>query len=429
MPQRNSSRFLLAILVMATASLVSADAAWAAPQLSVLYSFGTAPDGNYPAANLVFDTSGNLYGTTVQGGAFGSGAVFKLGSSNGVLTETVLYSFCQQASCIDGSTPYGSLVVDSAGNLYGTTYEGGVYGGGVVFKLTPNPTGGWAETVVHSFGNDTDGIGPLAGVIFGRAGNLYGTTSSGGTGPSCFTGCGTVFELARAKSGQWREKVLYNFCSLPQCTDGDSPLAGLILDTAGNIYGTTELGGTSVPNDGTAFELTQGKNGQWTETILHAFLGGTDGASPQSALVLDKVGNLYGTTVFGGNSTYGANNGTVFKLIRGANGKWTEKIVYSFCSQQNCVDGSSTYAGLTIDSAGSLYGTNSTGGASDWGTVFELSPGINGKWTDTVLHDFTGQTDGVNPHAGLVLDTTGNIYGVAYQGGIGGYGTAFKLTP
>lgn len=428
MQTTNFSRSLIAILVIATLNLLTTGAARAAAaQSTVLYSFSAAPDGNYPAADLIFDHSGNLYGTTVQGGAFGSGAVFKLSPSNGQWAETIIYSFCRQIGCTDGTTPYGSLVLDPAGNLYGTTFQGGVYGGGIVFRLTPHTNGEWIETVVHSFGKGTDGVGPLAGVVFNKAGNLYGTTYSGGTsGTSCFAGCGTVFELARDKNGRWKEKVLYSFCSQPQCADGNSIDAGVILDDAGNLYGTAGSGGDTFLEGGTVFELTPGPSGQWTEKTLHVFVGGADGEDPHAALVLDKAGSLYGTTAFGG---LNGNNGTVFKLTPGTNGQWTETVLYSFCLQFNCSDGSSTYAGLVFDKGGNLYGTNFGGGASNWGTVFELSPGKNGNWTDTVLHSFEGGTDGINPHAGLIFDRNGNLYGVTYQQGTGGYGTVFELTP
>src|ERR1700682_1063359 len=241
---RKYSLFLGTVLVIALANFVLPSTLWAATS-RVLYSFGSVPDGNYPAADLVFDHSGHLYGTTVQGGAFGSGAGFKLTPGIGQWTETIIYNFCQASNCSDGSTAYAGLVVDGSGNLYGTTYQGGAYGGGVVFELVRHAHGGWTERVLHSFGNGTDGKGLLSGLVFDKAGNLYGTTSGGGTSTSsCFAGCGTVFELSRGTNGQWNENVLYNFCSQTQCADGNSLTGGLGLDTAGNLYGTTVYGGT-----------------------------------------------------------------------------------------------------------------------------------------------------------------------------------------
>lgn len=412
----------------------------------VLYSFVNAPDGDNPSADLVIDSSGNLYGTTFQGGTFGYGTVFKLTPSNGQWTETVLYSFCQQGKyCADGASPHSSLIFDTAGNLYGTTFQGGIYGDtggpaigdGVVFELSPQSDGTWTETVLHSFGNGTDGIGPFAGLVFDNAGNLYGTTNRGGTGtagPNCLAGsggCGTVFELSPGPSGQWTEKVLYNFCSQTDCADGYGPFDALILDADGNLYGTTANGGTPTPSGGTAFELTPDENGQWTQTVLYVFQGGsTDGSNPHAGLVQDKSGNLYGTTVFG-DSDQGAgsaNNGIVFELTREAGGQWTENVLHVFCSQLNCDDGSASYAGLVFDKTGNLYGTTFNAGAFGCGVVFELTPGKNGTWTEEALYGFECGEDGAGPQNGVILDATGNLYGVA-GGGAYGYGVVFELTP
>jgi uncharacterized repeat protein (TIGR03803 family) len=200
------------------------------PAEQTLYSFGAQPDGNYPSANLVFDASGNLYGTTTQGGTNGAGTVFKMTPNAGQWIKTILYSFCHLQGCPDGSSPYSDLIIDAAGNLYGTTYNGGTYWqagsmtGGVVFKLTPQPDGTWTETVLHNFGNGTDGILPQASLVSDKAGNLYGTTTGGGaTSPGCSQGCGTVFELSPGSNSQWTEKVLYSFCSQANCVDGMTP--------------------------------------------------------------------------------------------------------------------------------------------------------------------------------------------------------------
>ncbi len=409
----------------------------------VLYSFGQAPDGNYPAASLVFDGSGNLYGTTVQGGAFGYGSVFKLAPGNGVWTETVIYSFCpHRISCPDGATPYSSLVLDAAGNLYGTTYQGGAYASsvasdsrdGVVFELTPQLDGTWTETVLHSFGNGTDGVGPLAGLVFDRAGNLYGTTAAGGTtaSSSCFGGCGTVFELSPGTKGQWTEMVLYDFCSQAGCADGNDPDAALIFDVAGNLYGTTFYGGTpGLHLSGTVFELTPGENGQWVQTVLYMFQGAPDGSNPHARLIQDKSGNLYGTTASGGSAQGGGsvNNGIAFKLTPESGGQWTESLLHVFCSNDPCTDGSQPLGDLVFDKAGNLYGTTFSAGAFQWGVVFEFMPGNDGNWIEVPLYAFQGATDGLNPHAGAILDASGNVYGLTYQGGTYGYGLVFEVTP
>jgi uncharacterized repeat protein (TIGR03803 family) len=415
-------RLLIQMLAVAVAMLVLAPNALS--QEIVLYSFGSAPDGNYPSSSLTFDHAGHLYGTTYGGGAHSAGAVYSLIQRSGQWAEGVIYNFCQQSNCADGSQPYSTLVFDTVGNLYGTTYAGGIYGGGVVFKLTRNAHGAWAETVIHSFGHGTDGAYPLAGLIFDKTGNLYGTTGSGGSSTSsCFGGCGTVYELSPGSNGEWTESVLYNFCSQSDCSDGNSPESSVVLDSAGDLFGTTTYGGNLLV-DGTVFELSPLGNGQWAQTTLHRFLGGSDGYNPHAGVVLDRAGNLYGTTVNGG---IDGNNGTVFKLTRGANGQWTEKVIYTFCAQFECTDGSEPYAGVTFDKSGNLYGATS-GGGSDWGLVYKLTPS-EGQWTEAVLHAFAGLgIDGVDPVVSVTFDATGQLYGVA-GGGIGsGYGLIFELT-
>ena len=366
----------------ATLMVAAAPSAWAAPTETVLYSFGGSPDGASPYGGLISDSAGNLYGTTVYGGA-GAGTVFKLSPSG---TETVLYSFTGGS---DGAYPYAGLIADSAGNLYGTTFGGGASYAGTVFKLSPSGT----ETVLHSFAW-SDGALPYGGLIADSAGNLYGTTWNGGSGS-----CGTVFKLSPSGT----ETVLYSFtCGI----DGAYPYAGLIADGAGNLYGTTSGGGASYA--GTAFKLSP----SGTETVLYSFTGGTDGGHPYAGLIADGGGNLYGTTGGGG----ALNAGTVFKLSPSG----TETVLYSFaCS----ADGASPYAGLIADSAGNLYGTSLGGCAASNGTVFKVTP--SGM---TVLYSFTGGADGALPYAGLIADSAGNLYGTTYSGGTAFVGTVFKLT-
>ncbi len=394
-------------------------------QETVLYSFGSAPDGNYPASALVFDRSGNLYGATYAGGTYGGGVVFKLAQSSGKWTESILYSFCSQSNCADGSQPYSTLILDASGNLYGTTYVGGAYGYGTAFKLTRHTHDPWTETVLHSFGSGVDGQNPGAGLVPDKSGNLYGTTSFGGINSNCFAGCGTVYELTQSSGDRWTESVLYNFCSQSQCSDGNSPESSLVLDSAGNLYGTTTWGGNALA-DGTVFELSPQGSGQWKQSTIHQFAGGTDGYNPHAGLAIDPEGNLYGTTVFGGAD---GNNGTVFKMTRESNGAWTERVIYSFCTQFECSDGSAPYGGLTLRS-GVLYGTSTGGGSSYSGVVFKFSQS-KGKWVETVLYSF-GQpgADGAGPLADVVLDAAGNIYGTTQNGGINsGNGIVFKITP
>ncbi len=378
----------------------------AAAEEKVLHSFNSnGTDGIHPQALLIFDAAGNLYGTTSQGGSSSAGMVFELTpAGGGTWTEKVLYSFHGGA---DGSSPRAGLIFDAAGNLYGTTYNGGTNFAGTVFELTPAGGGTWTEKVLLSFGNDVDGSNPQGELIFDGAGNLYATTKNGG-GPN---DAGTVFELTPAGGGTWTEKVLYSFSG---GADGSDPFGGLIFDAAGNLYGTTYQGGSS--RVGTAFELTPAAGGTWTEHVLHNFGTGTDGSGPQAGLTFDGAGNLYGTTNGGG--TY--NHGTVFELMPAGGGNWTESVAHSF---GNGTDGAAPAAGLLLDGAGNLYGTTYSGGSYGGGTVFRLNAqGL------VLLHSFSG-TDGANPVAGLVLDAAGNLYGTTYSGGdFVSYGTVFEIT-
>jgi uncharacterized repeat protein (TIGR03803 family) len=265
---------------------------------TVLYAFGNGKDGQYPVASLIFDSFGNLYGTTSRGGVYNFGTVFELSpQASGGWSETVLYNFGKAAK--DGQYPEGGLIFDPAGNLYSTTSQGGTYYRGTVFELTSN-AGRWTEEILHSFSPD-EGIIPYAGLIFDQAGNLYGTTYSGGD-----RGCGTVFEMTPTANQGWTEMILHGFSAGP--TDGCNP-SGLIFDVAGNLYGTTSDGG--VHGFGTVFEMTQSAGG-WIKKALHNFGSGnsTDGTYPAAGLVSDPTGNLYGTTYAGG----AYDEGTVFEI-------------------------------------------------------------------------------------------------------------------
>jgi uncharacterized repeat protein (TIGR03803 family) len=360
---------------------------------TVLHSFGKGTDGNTPLAAPVLDTEGNLYGTTINGGTYTQGTVYKVTPSG---TETILHSF--DVNGHDGADPAGGLVRDTKGNLYGTAEGGGTDGCGAVFELTASGT----ETILYSFEvNGTDGCFPIAGLVRDTKGNLYGTTEFGGVNPCSAENCGTVFELT--SSG--RETILHNFEN--NGTDGNFPVSGLVRDTKGNLYGTTASGGTY--DLGTVFELTP----SGTETILHSFGQGKDGTNPRAGLILDTKGNLYGTTANGG--TY--NLGTVFELTLSRK----EKVLHNFGKGK---DGTNPLASLLFDTKGNLYGTTANGGAYNLGTVFELAP----SGTETILYSFGGNpTDGYYPGAPLVFDTKGNLYGTTEVGGAYGYGTVFKV--
>jgi len=433
--------------------LPAATPLFAADKEKVLHNFGKGTDGVAPYASLVFDTAGNLYGTTSGGG--GSfcgydgccGTIFQLTPiGSGKWKETELFRFDDDSQI--GCNPFAGLILDAKGNLYGTASGGGDSDNGTVFRLTPKANGEWDHTVLYSFAGDPDGSFPVAGVIFDAAGNLYGTTAAGGP-----LGDGTVFELAPQTNGLWKENVLYTFPA--NDTDGRYPQGGLIIDTAGNLYGTTCCGGpygsSCSPNNqgcGTVFELLREGNGQWKEKILHNFIhNGKDGYNPDAALVFDAAGNLYGTAPWGGDSGTGCavvdGCGIVFELSPRAKGKWTEKMLHNF--QSNGKDGTYPEGGLIFNAAGNLYGTTTGGGAYgsedcggyNCGTAFKLAPGPNGKWTEKVLHSFGNGKDGDIPSASLIFDTAGNLYGTTAAGGTVGNdcgvqaecGTVFEITP
>jgi uncharacterized repeat protein (TIGR03803 family) len=303
----------------------------------------------------------------MAGGAHNNGTVFELSpGADGGWTEKILHSFDLNGK--DGARPRAGLIFDGAGNLYGTTEWGGEVGCdppngcGTVFKLTPGTNGQWIHTGLHSFGGNRDGANPEASLIFDANGNLYGTTVAGGRS------YGTVFELTPGSNGGWTENVLYRFCTLTHCEDGTRPGASLIFDTIGNLYGTTSQGGTYCLGSGgcgTAFQLAPGTDGEWSENVLHSFANGADGANPYDTLTIDSAGNLYGTTAWGAH-----NQGAVFELATGGDGRWAYSLLYSFVSWK----GAHPYAGVTLDAAGNLYGAASSGGAYSGGTVFQITP-------------------------------------------------------
>ncbi|HXM64302.1 MAG TPA: choice-of-anchor tandem repeat GloVer-containing protein [Terriglobales bacterium] len=317
-------------------------------------------------------------------------------------------------------TPTAGLVADSAGNLYGTTYSSsadscGEDGCGTVFKLTRESGGGWKYTVIHRF-HLSDGAGPNSKLTFDSAGNLYGTCGSGGA-----SNTGTVFELSPSGS-EWKIKVLYSFGQPP---DVVGPWGAPAFDAKGNLYGSANAGGAH--DQGGIFELKH-SSGQWKETVIHNFTGGSDGGVPGAVnLTSDSAGNLYGTTQAGGEYF----NGVVYKLTPSSNGSWKEAVLYNFTG---AADGSEPTSGVIFDAAGNLYGTASAGGvkacgvdSQDYcGTVFELKPS-NGKWRFARLHAFDG-SDGWTPLFGLVLGSSGNVYGTTMAGGDDNDGLVFKLS-
>jgi uncharacterized repeat protein (TIGR03803 family) len=390
-------------------------------KFKVLHTFHGAPaDGEGPFGVLILDTTGNIYGTTSGGGTgkcnSGCGTAFKLDKAGKLVW---MHSFGGK----NGRYPLAGLFRDKAGNLNGTTVEGGAHcygmgfpGCGAVYQLDK----AGKETLLYSFAGIPDGWNPEALLVGDSEGNLYGTTYEGGT----FSNAGTVFKVDKSGS----ETVLHNFCSEKNCADGNTPYPSVIRDAAGNLYGVTIGGGTN--GAGVVYELdSTGK-----ESVLYSFSGGSDGGGPDSVLVADPAGNLYGTTQGGGNLACGCGNGSgvVSAVLRQTNGSWTGTTLYTFCSLSNCTDGERPIAGpLFRDRAGNLYGTTFFGGGNDAGVVFKLDK--SGK--ETVLHSFTGGKDGAFPWAGLTMDNAGNLYGVATGGGDttcfppSGCGVVFKIIP
>ncbi|MGA2906032.1 MAG: choice-of-anchor tandem repeat GloVer-containing protein [Candidatus Korobacteraceae bacterium] len=400
----------LAAVAIATLLIVLATQAQA-QTFTVLHNF-TGPDGMQPTAGLTMDRAGNLYGTASLGGYAGGdcyngcGIVFKLSHQGSGWTLDPLHTFIGT----DGALPQARVIFGPDGNLYGTTTNGGLPGYGTIFRLQPSANAcktalcPWTETVLYSYQGGNDGESPQYGdLVFDQAGNIYGTTWGGGNHEGFCTeyGCGTVFELSPSNGG-WRESVLYRFQGT---NDGANPYAGVTFDTAGNIYGTTQAGGTS--GVGTVYELTPSASG-WTETILHNFSDGRDGGEPYGGLIFDQSGNLYGTTSTGGSE----GGGTVFELTP-SNGGWNFNVLYSF----NAYMGS--LAKLAMDTSGRLYGTILIGSPE----VFQLTLS-NGQWTQT---GFNGSA-GVYPFGNVIFDAAGNLYSTASEGGTEGKGVVFEIT-
>ncbi len=413
--------FAMFMTFLLTSAIVPAQSQ--AQKFKVLHTFH-GKDGANPTDVLIRDAEGNLYGTTGVGGGGncsggeGCGAVFKMDKTG---KEVWLHKF----NGANGAIPIAGLFGDASGDLYGTTLEGGdtacdpPYGCGAVFGLDKTGT---KETVLHKFTGDPDGYFPESLLVDDKAGNLYGTTSVGGA-----NGLGAVFKIG--KTG--KETILYSFTG---GSDGCFPYPGVIRDSAGDLYGVASEGGDGFCNSGVGVVFKVDTTGG--ETVLHTFGGGSDGANPSSALIFDSHGNLYGTTQNGGSEACGGTGcGTVFEVSPDGD----ETVLYAFCSLSDCADGEGPLFGpLVIDRGGNLYGTTIFGGAysncngGTCGAVFELD--ASGK--ETVLHSFTGGADGAVPYAGLTMDSHGNLYGTTQEGGdlncqrkYGGCGVVFRITP
>lgn len=391
-----------------------------AQTFTVLHNFTQGQDGANPWGGLAMDAAGNLYGTATMGGSAncmgGCGTVFKLTNKNSNWTLSPLYNF---SGAPDGAYPEGRLIFGRDGRLYGTTGQGGTQasdcqstGCGTVFSLQPPVTFCrtaicfWSEGVLYRFNGGSDGSQPTGDTVFDSSGNFFGTTFNSGSG-----GVGTVYEMSHSGGG-WTESVIHAFVG----SDGANPYGGLTLDSAGNLYGPTKIGGV-YQFGGVVFELSNTQQG-WTETVLHNF-DGTDGDQVMGGVLLDGNGNIFGTTNHGGQGAGGG--GEVFELTQ-SGGAWNIALL------PNGFNGiSGPLTDLAKDSSGALYGTTLQDGAHGFGSVFKLTFS-GGSWIYTTVHDFTGQ-DGANPRGNILIDANGNLFGTTSAGGPHNLGTVWEITP
>jgi hypothetical protein len=407
-----------------------------AQTFTVLHSFTGHADGAYPRAGLNMDRAGNLYGTTAGSLNFigrcslGCGSVFKMAHKGPGWVFAPLYDFSGGA---DGRTPAAKVIVGPDGSLYGTTLYGGQgqcsfgTGCGVVFNLRPPASAckaalcPWTETVLYRFNGGADG-GEPGELAFDQAGNLYGTATwggyTGGGGECQQLGCGVIFELTPSNGG-WTESTIYTFMG---AADGANAVGPLVPDASGNLYGVTAVGGDfdcSIGSElcGTIFRLTPSQSG-WTKTTLYSFQEDSGGYFPYGGLIVDGAGNLYGTTTSGGTG----NGGTVFEFTPSGN-SGTFSLIDGLTGRYQ----GGPFGPLVLDSAGNLYGAQVVNGAHNFGSVFKLTR-HNGFWLFTDLYDFFSASDGASPYDGLALDAQGNIYG-STQGNGAGPGTVFEITP
>ena len=390
------------MLALVLAAVLAVPAAHA-QTFHVIYSFNEDGVGSQPNAGVTLDRNGNLYGTNFSYGV-GYGTVYKLTNRNGVWVPTVLYQF---QGGMDGANPAARVVFGSDGALYGTTSAGGNngcdnHGCGTVFRLSPPATACktsicfWTHTVLYRFTDGTDGAIPQYGdLIFDSAGSIYGT-AQGYSLPNL----GSVFKLT-SSGGNWTETTLYTFTG---GTDGQYPDGGVIFDTAGHLYGTTDTG---------VFEVSP-SNGGWTETDLHTFVGLNEGFASEAGVVFDTAGNLYGSTNIEGPG----GNGSFFQLTP-SGGSWDLNIIHD--------GGDLIGTNFSFDADGNLYGARATG-QNDYGEAFKMSY-VDGSWTYTLLHAFTGGMQGDTPIDGMVIDANGNLWGTASAGGAHNYGMVYEIVP
>ncbi len=367
------------VLFLFTAMLLLGISATKASTTEVIYSFAGDEDGEYADTDVAIDGAGNLYGSTVLGGDFGSGTVWQLAPSGTSWMHTVLYSF---TSGTDGGEPYKGVTVDAQGNLYG----------------------------IHAFTGGDDGSGPGARVAVDPQGNVYGMTPTGGA-----FGLGTIYQLHPRANGNYTFKVIHTFTG---GTDGSSGSAGKMILRNGYFYGAATTGGAF--GSGTVFELTPTPTGEWDFRTLYSFRGQPDGVFPYGALLFDRSGNIFGTTYYGGVNGLGA----VYQLAPRPTGEWRERVLYSFAGGG---DGNSPISQMNFDSVGNLYGTTSEGGLGS-GTIFKLTRGQDGSWVESLPHLFQGPPDAAFPYSGM-SNRGGSFYGATTHGGDDDEGAIYKFTP
>ena len=407
-----AGRVLAAALVL----FALPSSAWAGPEFKVLHTFIGGSDAWFPNGPLTLDSAGNLYGTSLYGGSttacggYGCGTVFQLALKSGHWGESVLYNFADFTSYAGA---YGPLVLDSSGNIYGigtfAYYNDGEYYGGELFQVLDN-AGAYTGSALHNFvGGNDDGAQPNPGLVRDSAGNLYGSTQVGGD----LNNNGVVFQFSHDGDGNWTETLIYEFGQ----GKSSCPVGAMAIDKAGNLYGTTACGGAY--GVGSVYRLSLAE-GVWTIESLYDFTPDVMCYSPEpGGLAMDAAGNLYVSTQYDG--SYGV--GMIFKLTPTV-GYWKFSLIHSFTGS---TDGGYPTGGLVIDSSGSIYGTTYTGGLFQYGTVYKFAHGAKGGWTETVLHNFAGTSDGYNAQ-GVILDSSDNVYGVAEYGGADLDGVAYEIT-
>ena len=382
-----------------------------AASLNVIYSFEGGADGEYTDTDLVRDAGGNLYGTSVQGGAHAGGTVWQLHpNGDGTWTHTVLYNF---TGGTDGAEPYKGVTLDAAGNLYGTAVTGGggaCEGGcGVAYKLTNNG-GTWTQSVIHTFTGADDGSGPGARLTLDDSGKVYGMAPTGGV-----NGLGTIYEMIPARHGTYKFKVLHAFTG----ADGIGGSAGALVLYDGVLYGAATAGGAN--GQGSIYQLALNARGKWKFKLLYSFRGEPDAGFPYGGLSFDALGNIYGTTYYAGANDFGC----VYELSPMGR-RWKERVLYSFTGG---ADGSSPISNVNLDSAGDIYGTTSEGGADGEGVIFKLTPGAHHSWTESVMHSFAGSPDGEYAYNGMVNGGGDAFFGATVHGGADDEGAIYRFNP